>query len=194
MRCGSGRGLRAVSGGAPRSSWGKIGPAEPASGAPEGLRCPNLLQRPESRRSTGGESLIFRASSRDRSRPGAPLQQIRTQPRPGASQEGYSGVVLKTWGVKVVGDGLLGSPPGAAGGAALNSSAVISPSPPGASGGSGVGGGPGGVGGGSGAPSPLRLDSASRMVGRRLACRDAPRLASTSLNPRDRHLTREIVT
>ena len=31
------------------------------------------------------------------------------------------------------------------------------------------------------------------MVGRRLACRDAPRLASTSLNPRARHLTRENV-
>ena len=30
--------------------------------------------------------------------------------------EGYSGVVLKTWSVKVVGDGLLGSPPGASGG------------------------------------------------------------------------------
>ena len=42
--------------------------------------------------------------------------------------------------------------------------------------------------------SPLRLDGASRMVGRRLACRDAPRLASTSLNPRDRTLTREHVT
>ena len=42
--------------------------------------------------------------------------------------------------------------------------------------------------------SPLRLDGASRMVGRRLACRDAPRLASTSLNPRDRTPTREIVT
>ena len=39
--------------------------------------------------------------------------------------------------------------------------------------------------------SPLRLDGASRMVGRRLACRDAPRLASTSLNPRDHHLTRK---
>ena len=75
-------------------------------------------------------------------------------------------------------------------------------SPPGAVGESGsagsagviVGGGPGGVGGGSGAPSPLRLDSASRMVGRRLACRDEPRLASTSLNLRDRTLTREHVT
>ena len=55
-------------------------------------------------------------------------------------------------------------------------------------------GGPGGVGGGSGAPSPLRPDSASRMVERRLACRDAPRLASTSLNPRERTPTREHVT
>ena len=34
----------------------------------------------------------------------------------------------------------------------------------------------------------------SRMVGRRLACRDAPRLARSSPNPRARHLTREIVT
>ena len=39
----------------------------------------------------------------------------------------------------------------------------------------------------------LHLDCASRMVGRRLACRDAPRLARSSLNPRDRHLTREHV-
>ena len=50
-----------------------------------------------------------------------------------------------------------------------------------------VGGGPGGVGGGSGTPSPLRLDSASRMVERRLACRDAA-------GSRARHPTREIVT
>ena len=35
--------------------------------------------------------------------------------------------------------------------------------------------------------SPLRLDGASRMVGRRLACRDAA-------GSRARHLTREIVT
>ena len=34
--------------------------------------------------------------------------------------------------------------------------------------------------------SPLRLDGASRMVGRRLACRDAA-------DSRARHLTREIV-
>ena len=64
------------------------------------------------------------------------------------NQEGYSGVVLKAWSVKVV---------------------VMVCS------------------GGSGAPSPLRLDSASRMVGRRLACRDAA-------GSRDRHLTREHVT
>ena len=63
-------------------------------------------------------------------------------------QEGYSGVVLKAWSVKVV---------------------VMVCS------------------GGSGAPSPLRLDSASRMVGRRLVCRDAA-------GSRDRHLTREHVT
>ena len=49
--------------------------------------CPNLLQRPRSRRGAGGESLIFRASSRGRSRPGAPLQQIRTHPRPEPPQE-----------------------------------------------------------------------------------------------------------
>ena len=40
-------------------------------------------------------------------------------------------------------------------------------------------------------PHPRR---SSRMVGRRLASRDAPRLASTSLNPRDRTPTREHVT
>ena len=47
-------------------------------GATGGAGCPNLLQRPESRRDAGGESLIFRASSRGRSRPGAPLWQIWT--------------------------------------------------------------------------------------------------------------------
>ena len=41
-------------------------------------RCPNLLQRPGSSRSAGRETLIFRASSRGRSRRGAPLQQIWT--------------------------------------------------------------------------------------------------------------------
>ena len=43
-------------------------------------------------------------------------------------------------------------------------------------------------------PVPASPRYASRMVGRRLACRDAPWLASTSLNPRARRLTREIVT
>ena len=36
-------------------------------------------------------------------------------------------------------------------------------------------------------PPPRRL---SRMVGRRLACRDAPRLASASLNPQERTSSR----
>ena len=81
------------------------------------------------------------------------------------------------------GGGLLGSPPSASVGSGAAGSA-----------GAVVGGGPGGVGGGSGAPPPLRPDSASRMAGRRLACRDAPRLARSSLNPRARHSTREIVT
>ena len=42
--------------------------------------CPNLLQRPRSRRSAGRESLIFRAFLRGRSRLGAPLWQIWTRP------------------------------------------------------------------------------------------------------------------
>ena len=66
--------------------------ARPADrGAPPGARggavCPNLLQRPPSHRSAGGESLIFRASSRGRSRRGAPLQQIWTSSRPGTPRE-----------------------------------------------------------------------------------------------------------
>ena len=56
-------------------------------GARGGAVCPNLLQRPGSSWSAGGESLIFRASSRGRSRPGAPLQQIWTRPRPSLSHE-----------------------------------------------------------------------------------------------------------
>ena len=43
-----------------------------------GAGCPNPLQSPRSRRGARRESLIFRASSRRRSRLGAPLQQIRT--------------------------------------------------------------------------------------------------------------------
>ena len=60
------------------------------AGARGGVVCPNLLQRPGSSRSAGGESLIFRASSHRRSRPGAPLQQIWTSPRPGSSQESHA--------------------------------------------------------------------------------------------------------
>ena len=74
-------------------SRGRAGPSAGAiaetavrAGARDGAGCPNLLQRPRSRRSAGGESLIFRASSRRRPRPGAPLQQIRTRLRPGSPQ------------------------------------------------------------------------------------------------------------
>ena len=74
-------------------SRGRAGPSAGAiaetavrAGARGGAGCPNLLQRPGSRRSAGGESLIFRASARRRSRRGTPLQQIRTRPRPGPPQ------------------------------------------------------------------------------------------------------------
>ena len=63
-----------------------IGPAAALSGGVAAASCPNLLQRPRSRRSAGRESLIFRAFLRRRSRPGAPLQQIRTRLRPGPSR------------------------------------------------------------------------------------------------------------
>ena len=59
-------------------------------GATGGAGCPDLLQRPESHWDAGGESLIFRASARRRSRPGAPLQQIWTRPRPGPPQESHT--------------------------------------------------------------------------------------------------------
>ena len=65
-----------------RSRSGVIAEAAVRAGARGGAGCPNLLQRPGSRRSAGGESLIFRASARRRSRRGTPLQQIRTRPRP----------------------------------------------------------------------------------------------------------------
>ena len=75
-------------------SRGRAGPSAGAiagtavrAGARGGAGCPNLLQRPGSRRSAGGESLIFRASARRRSRRGTSLQQIRTRPRPGPPQE-----------------------------------------------------------------------------------------------------------
>ena len=51
--------------------------------------CPNLLQRPGLSRGTRRESSIFRASACGRSRSGAPLQQIRTRPRPDSPQESH---------------------------------------------------------------------------------------------------------
>ena len=75
----------------PRRAFCTRGGRRPARGAPPGARggavCPNLLQRPPSHRRAGGESLIFRASSRGRSRREAPLQQIWTTARPGPPQE-----------------------------------------------------------------------------------------------------------
>ena len=58
-------------------------------GARGGAGCPNLLQRPGSSQSAGGGSLIFRAFIRGLSRPGAPLQQIWTRPRPSLSHESH---------------------------------------------------------------------------------------------------------
>ena len=69
---------------------GVIAEAAVRAGARGGAGCPNLLQRPRSRRSAGRETLIFRAFSRRRSRPGAPLQQIWTRPRPGPPQESHA--------------------------------------------------------------------------------------------------------
>ena len=73
---------------------GRVGPGVGASaaaavraGARGGAVCPNLLQRPGPSRSTGRETLIFRASARGRSRRETPLQQIRTRSRPGSPQE-----------------------------------------------------------------------------------------------------------
>ena len=60
--------------------------AAPRRGATGGAVCPNLLQRPGSSRGAREETLIFRASSRGRSRRGAPLQQIWTRSRPGSFQ------------------------------------------------------------------------------------------------------------
>ena len=52
--------------------------------------CPNLLQRPGSSRGSREEPLIFRAFIRHFSRPGTPLQQIWTRPRPGPPQEPHA--------------------------------------------------------------------------------------------------------
>ena len=98
-RVGPGVGSARGSGRAPRPPSAR-GPAQAGPGAEAraqaaaartgargGAVCPNLLQRPGPGRSTRRETLIFRASPRRRSRPGAPLQQIRTRPRPGSPQE-----------------------------------------------------------------------------------------------------------
>ena len=81
----------------------------PARGAPPGARsgagCPNLLQRPGSSRSAGRETLIFRASSRGRSRRGAPLQQIRTDRRPDQSHAPHAPHSVGGSGRVVVGVG-----------------------------------------------------------------------------------------
>ena len=56
-------------------------------GARGDASCPNLPQRPGSSRSAREEPLIFRAFLRGRSRPGAPLWQIRTRPHPEPSHQ-----------------------------------------------------------------------------------------------------------
>ena len=72
------------------SSWSPSKRRPPLGEGPWWRSCPNLLQRPGSSQSAGRESLIFRASSRGRSRRGAPLQQIWTRSRPGSSQKPHS--------------------------------------------------------------------------------------------------------
>ena len=83
-------------------------PVAPFPGVRSDAGCPNLPQRPGSSRSAREESLIFRASSRRRSRPGAPLWQIRTRPRPGPShqprQHQNPGAPRVTFGADLVGD------------------------------------------------------------------------------------------
>ena len=64
-------------------------PAAPLPGTRGGTGCPNLPQRPGSSRNARRESLIFRVFVHGRSRPGAPLWQIWTHPRPGSSQESH---------------------------------------------------------------------------------------------------------
>ena len=66
------------------------GPRTPSPAGPRAPVCPNLPQRPRSRRSAGRESLIFRASSRRRSRLGAPLWQIWTRPGSGPPQKPHT--------------------------------------------------------------------------------------------------------
>ena len=64
------------------SSWSPSKRQPPLGEGPWWRSCPNLLQRPGSSRGAREETLIFRASSRGRSRRGAPLQQIWTRPAP----------------------------------------------------------------------------------------------------------------
>ena len=54
----------------------------PPHRAHAGPACPDPPQRPRPSRSAREETLIFRTFTRRRSRPGAPLQQIRTHPHP----------------------------------------------------------------------------------------------------------------
>lgn len=64
--------------------------ARPADALPdrsEAADCPNLPQRPRPSRSAREETFIFRAFLRGQSRPGAPLWQIWTHPRPESPQE-----------------------------------------------------------------------------------------------------------
>ena len=67
--------------GAPAAPAARSAAALPDRPTPAG--CPNLPQRPRPSRSAREETLIFRASARRRHRPGAPLWQIWTRPRPG---------------------------------------------------------------------------------------------------------------
>ena len=79
--------------GRPGGVSGVISAAAVRAGARGCVVCPNLLQRSGSRRSAERESLIFRAFVRRGSRPGAPLQQIWTRPRP----QGVGKVGLGDW-------------------------------------------------------------------------------------------------
>ena len=92
------------------------------------------------------------------------------------TQEGYSGVVLKTWSVKVVGDGLLGSPPGASGGRARRERPVQSSGAARAAAGA--------------VPAPCPCFASIT----HLAWWDGVSHAVTSPGPRARHLTLEHVT
>ena len=88
-----GAGPASRSGRPPCSPWSPAGPRRPRqtfSRARGGAVCPNLPQRPGSSRNAGGESLVFRASSRRRSRSGAPLQQIWTRRRSRSSQKPHT--------------------------------------------------------------------------------------------------------